>query len=172
MATELVLALLFGTPVLALALAVAYHAQLYLMDRRGRLAATRPEAGSPDQLGPQAEFVLDLRRSIDELQDQLTRQRQTLYGLLSETAQRDARREVGEAPTTIAPAASTAPVAPRPVTAPSSAPPDSDASGRELPGTVRQLAAEGLSDRAIARRLRIGLEEVRLLSLRHPEPAP
>ena len=66
MGTELVLALLFGTPVLALALAVAYHAQLYLMDRNGRLAAAKPDARSPDQLGPQAEFVLDLRRSIEE----------------------------------------------------------------------------------------------------------
>lgn len=163
MGTELVLALLFGTPVLALALAVAYHAQLYLVQRPGNPAAAQPGEGSPDQLGPQAEYVLDLRRSIDELQDQLARQGHTLTGLLSETAQRDARRDLAEAPIAAAPQRPPAP-APRPVL--ETAPP-----GRELPGAVRQLAAEGLSDRAIARRLRIGLEEVRLLSQRYPEPA-
>ena len=165
MGTELVLALLFGTPVLALALAVAYLAQLYLMDRDGRLAAGKPDARSPDQLGPQAEFLLDLRRSIEELQDQLSRQQHSLHGLLSETAQRDARRELGEA------APSAAPPAQRPVAAAPSPALDAAPSGRELPGAVRQLSVEGLSDRAIARRLRIGLEEVRLLSQRHPEPA-
>ena len=163
MATELVLALLFGTPVLALALAVAYHAQLYLMDRRGKLGARDAEAR--EQLGAPPEMVLDLRRSIEELQDQLSKQRHTLYGLLSETAQRDARRELGAEPLPAAPAP------PRATSPPPSAPLDSAASPRELPGAVRQLTAEGLSDRAIARRLRIGLEEVRLLSRQHPEPA-
>jgi hypothetical protein len=165
MATELVLALLFGTPVLALALAVAYHAQLYLMDRRGKLAAPASDAEAREQLDAAPEMVLDLRRSIEELQDQLAKQRHTLYGLLSETAQRDARRELGAEPLASAPAA------PRATSPPATAPFDVAAAPRELPDAVRQLAAEGLSDRAIARRLRIGLEEVRLLSRRHPEPA-
>lgn len=39
-------------------------------------------------------------------------------------------------------------------------------SGGELRAAVEQLLEEGLSDRAIARRLRIGLEEVRLTRMR------
>ena len=46
------------------------------------------------------------------------------------------------------------------------APAGSPLPGVELRATVSQLVAEGLSDRAIARRMRIGLEEVRLARLR------
>ena len=49
--------------------------------------------------------------------------------------------------------------------------PDPALAGGDLPHAVQRLTAEGLSDRAIARRLRIGLEAVRLLARRQPEPA-
>jgi len=59
-----------------------------------------------------------------------------------------------------------APIMPTPVSAPEPVAivPDLplDRTSGELRTAVTDLAAEGLSDRAIARRLRIGLEEVRL----------
>ena len=167
MDTSLLLALLFGAPVSALALAVGYHARLYLLDRGGalspgELAVETHDAGS---LGPPIEVVLDLRHSIDELQDQLARQSDTLSNLLSESAQRMARRELSRAaPAAAAPQRQAAP-------APPPAAPDPTLAGADLPRAVQRLTAEGLSDRSIARRLRIGLEEVRLLARRRPAPA-
>ena len=154
MSDSVVLALLVGAPVLALALAVAYHAQLYLLDRRGKLA---PDEHS-ESAGASPEVVLDLRRSIEELHDQLGRQRQTLHSLMSASARKDASRAVGEPPST--------------ATAPAPPPIEAEPPSENVHTAVRRLAAEGLSDRAIARRLRIGLEEVRLLSKRRPPPRP
>ena len=163
MESSLLLALLFGLPILALALAVAYHARLLLLDRRGRLARLAPEQEAPE-FGPPVEVVLDLRRSIDELQDQLARQGDTLSSLLSESAQRLARRELEQPPPAV-------PAQPLRTTPPTPAAPDPALAGGDLPHAVQRLTAEGLSDRAIARRLRIGLEAVRLLERRQPEPA-
>lgn len=167
MDTSLLLALLFGAPVSALALAVGYHARLYLLDRGGALARAELDIEGQDSgpLGPPIEVVLDLRRSIDELQDQLARQSDTLSNLLSESAQRMARRELSHAaPAAAQPQRQAAP-------APAPAAPDPSLAGADLPRAVQRLTAEGLSDRAIARRLRIGLEEVRLLARLRPAPA-
>ncbi len=157
------LALLFGLPILALALAVAYRARPLLLDRRGRLVRSTPEQGATD-LGPPVQVVLDLRRSIDELQDRLARQGDALSSLFSESAQRLAQRDPGQPP----PAA---PRQPLRTTAPAPAAPGPALAGGDLPHAVQGLNAEGLSDRAIARRLRIGLEAVRLRARRRPEPA-
>jgi hypothetical protein len=157
----LILAVLFGVPIFALSLAIAYHAYLYReRELRGKPRTTRPEHEAAAQLAASApmpsagtggETVTELKRTVDELQDQLHRQRDTLYGMLSETAQRQARE--GAAARHAA----------------ASGQPDFEDLGApegDLVLAVQRLLSEGFSDRAIARRLRVGLEEVRLLAQR------
>lgn len=127
---------LIGVPVLLLALGLLLNA--YLLARRQRV---NPADRALDALATESvdELVIELARSVEEIKGQLQHQREALGGLLSETA-----RAATGAP---APAAASA-VAATP--------------GGDLRLAVDQLVAEGLSDRSIARRLRIGLEEVRM----------
>ena len=133
MPSPLLLSLLFGLPALTLAFAVLYHARLSLLRRPSRPTEAIDE-------GEPAAVVVDLQRSIDELQAQLSRQGETLSRLLR-----------GPVPSPLDPPSGDEPT---------------KGHGGDLPAAVHRLTAEGLSDRAIARRLRIGLEEVRLLSQR------
>ena len=144
-----------GAPILLLALGVLYHA--YVL-------ANQPAA--PDQLmehvasaaiEPAEELVAELQDAMHEIRGQLGSQRRALSSLLSATPQ------ATEAPV-LAPAAG----APMPVS-PSREMTDEVAPGaptEDLTGLVRRLVAEGLSDRSIARRMRIGLEEVRIARTR------
>ena len=160
--TALLLAVTVGLPMALLALAVIHHARVI-----GRMPAADegwdpeesdelPEVFSLPAMTPTAltpdPMIADLQRTVTELQGQLARQRDTLTGLLSDQ-QRAARA------TATATALATAMTR--------------DASNEspalevaDLGSAVRDLSAEGLSERAIARRLHVGLEEVRLLSRR------
>lgn len=158
--TALLLAVTVGLPCALLALAVVHHARVI-----GRMPEAYegwdpeesdelPEAFSLPPMTPTAltpdPVMADLQRTVSELQGQLARQREALTGLLSDQ-QRAATRVAAPAPTVARPAIENE--AQEPEVA-------------DLGSAVRDLSAEGLSERAIARRLHVGLEEVRLLSRR------
>ena len=159
--TALLLAVTVGLPCALLALAVIHHARVI-----GRMPAA-DEGWDPDEADELPTFSLppmtmpaapdpamvDLQRAMSELQGQLARQRETLTALLSDQQRAAAVR-------TAAPVPARAPAAPLHLNA---EPPVETA---DLGIAVRNLSAEGLSERAIARRLHVGLEEVRLLSRR------
>lgn len=153
----LLLALTVGLPCTLLALAIIYHARV-----AGRLpdadagwdpaeADGAPLAFSLPLAPPDPDpALLELQRTVGELQGQLARQRAALTALMSEHE----RPAVPVALPEPVPAAAGAPATP----------PGADAG--DLRGAVQRLSAEGLSERAIARRLHVGLEEVRLASRR------
>jgi hypothetical protein len=155
--TALLLAVTVGLPCALLALAVVHHARVV-----GRMPAAYDGWDPEEAEEPSAAFTLpsmppasepdpamtELRQTMTELQAQLGRQRDALTGLLS-----DQRRAASSAAVSSAPLASTMPITP-------------SLEVGDLGTAVRNLSAEGLSDRAIARRLRVGLEEVRMLSRR------
>lgn len=155
--TALLLAVTVGLPCALLALAVVHHARVV-----GRMPAA-DEGWDPEQVDelPPAfalpamqsasepdPAMVEMQRTVSELQAQLARQRDALTGLLS-----DQRRAAPSAPVAVASAV------------PAVTTPHAIEVG-DLGTAVRNLSAEGLSDRAIARRLRVGLEEVRMLSRR------
>lgn len=217
--TPLLYGVLIGLPVVLLALAVAYHAYLYLLHAQGRLgvveqrtvmapatplsavddiasatAASFPgdESGPPPYVepagalpnsyaddvspsyGPNARYVSPPQPSStasDEVSDQLANQRQALQGLLSHARARLDGTEPPERTPARGPflrpntSIRTGAVSPQPV------PPQPEPPGHQpivptgdLRIEVEQLAAEGLSDRSVARRLGIGLDEVRLVT--------
>lgn len=135
---------LIGVPVLLLALGLLLNA--YLLARRQRVdpADRALEALATESVD---ELVIELARSVEDIKGQLEHQREALGSLLSETAR--------------AAAGTPAPVA-APVAVPVAVPDMASTPGGDLRHAVDQLVAEGLSDRSIARRLRIGLEEVRM----------
>lgn len=165
-ATVLLIGLLMGFPVLLLALAIGYQAaaggRRRAVDNSAAAAATstrpaidpRPELGYDRSAGGQLdkELLHELQRSLQQITEQLTGQREVLTGLLSE------HRHVAAAAPPTAPQAA-------PLTAPLAAPaPPVHAPAADLRAMVARLTAEGLSERSVARRLRIGLEEVRLIA--------
>jgi DNA-binding NarL/FixJ family response regulator len=142
--TVVLLSLSIGLPLVLLALGVFYHAWVIArqpdpLDAEVTSLATQ----HTDQL------LGELHRAMEQVQTQLTQQRQTLGSMLSDAA----------------PAASIAPPQRMEPMVPAAEPVATD-DATALHVAVRQLAAEGLSDRAIARRLRVGLEEVRMLRTR------
>ena len=147
----LLVSIAIGVPLMLLALGVIYHA--YLLSRQPvdldthveQLATTDPN-----------EVMRGLQRSMNDIRGELTRQRTSLRDMLSDPQ-----------PAAVAASAPAAPPATAPMPEPPTPFPASpmlpiDRTAGELRGAVHDLAAEGLSDRSIARRLRIGLEEVRL----------
>lgn len=158
----LLLGLTVGLPCTLLALAIAYHARAagrmptadegWDPDAEDAYGAApvfsvpmpepQPAADSPAEPDP---VLLQLQEMVADLQQQLSGQRSAIVGLLSE------RERAAEAARSAA----------RPTALHTAGTP-----GGDLRGNVRQLLAEGLSERSIARRLRIGLEEVRLVSRR------
>lgn len=178
----LLLSVAIGVPLLLLALGVLYHAWVL----------GRQQSADDDDLGAHVEalatestdaLLIDLRDAVEHMQGQLARQRESLAGLLSE----DAR-----APRTAMAAVPAPMMAPAPPTMPRPLEPDTSTMhlafpdsrpaagsfitnprlapappvGGSLTSAVADLVAEGLSDRAIARQLHIGLEEVRMARMR------
>lgn len=151
--TALALTLLVGLPLILLAAGVLWQA--YLLATRASQPATDPTDAALRLMATASadDLLLEIQRAIDDLKGQVSSQRRTLDGLLN------APRPMVPAPATTAPAPSAAP--PPPPTAPSM-----PSTPERVPSTLHlqldQLLAEGLSDRAIARRLQVGLEEVRM----------
>ena len=169
----LLLSIAIGVPLMLLALGVLYHAHLLANQQSSDLSAHVEQlATNPD------EVLRGLQRSMEQVRGDLTRQRASLRQMMSDAAR--------VPPMAAAPAmASGAPLmptqaptaefqmpaqAPVPATEPIQLVPELrlDRTSGELRTAVSELAAEGLSDRAIARRLRIGLEEVRLARANGP----
>lgn len=149
----LLISIALGVPLMLLALGVIYHA--YLLGRQPVDLETHVEELASDP----SEVMHDLQRSMSDIRGELTRQRVSLREMLSDAP------TMATATATAAPAPAPAPPpapAPAPVAPAPSISLPIDRTAGELRGAVRDLAAEGLSDRSIARRLRIGLEEVRL----------
>lgn len=146
--TILLITLALGVPLMLIALGVLYHAYLYSQQPIDALEQ------HVDSLATESaeDLLFALQEAVDEMQSQLAYQRDTLAGMLSDRPQ---------------PAFATV--------APLSMDTDADgdmgrpaAAGDFVPratgvrGEIARLAEDGLSDRAIARELHIGLEEVRI----------
>lgn len=154
--TILLITLTIGIPMMLLALGVLYHAYLFSRQPMDLLEE------HVDSLATESaeDLLFTLQEAVDEMQAQLANQREALAGMLSERPQ-----------------AAFATVAPLSLDA---GPEDTFASmdddlpsaaGEFVPRSpamtgvrsqIARLADEGLSDRAIARELHIGLEEVRI----------
>ena len=155
----LLISIAIGVPLMLLAMGVLYHAYLLAKQPTDLDAHVEQLATDPN------EVMRGLQRSMNDIRGELTRQRASLREMLSDAQPATAAARQPVAPA--APVASAAPPAPTPireVSTPIVAAPalPIDRTSGELRSAVRDLAAEGLSDRSIARRLRIGLEEVRL----------
>lgn len=197
----LLLSISIGGPLLLLAFGVLYYA--YVLGRQ-------QTAEYDDQLGAHVEalatestdaLLIDLRDAVEHMQGQLSRQRESLAGLLSE----DARPMRPAMATTAAPISAATSMPQRESTMPSpmqsaqsarapmqprflapteperpaagsfvystrpaqAAPSGTQSAGTSLAHAVAGLLDEGLSDRAIARQLHIGLEEVRMARMRN-----
>ena len=144
----LLVSIAIGVPLMLLALGVIYHA--YLLSRHPADLETHVEQLATEP----SEVMLGLQRSINDIRGELTRQRTSLREMLS------------DGPGCPPPARRRWPPLRRLPSPPRRCPPAPvlpiDRTSGELRAAVQDLAAEGLSDRSIARRLRIGLEEVRL----------
>jgi len=169
--TALALTLLVGLPLVLLAAGVLWQA--YMLATRSSEPATDPTDAALRAMATASvdDLLLEIQRAIDELQGQVSSQRRTLEGLLSAPTP----APLATATAAAAPPAAAAPIAP---TAPSPIAPapranltSTPAAAERVPSTsvpttlhlqLDQLLAEGLSDRAIARRLQVGLEEVRM----------
>lgn len=171
--TILMLGLTVGLPCTLLALAIIYHARIAVAarmpaadegwdprvedDAYGFAPFDAAAEAAPAFSIPTPDFapvvapepyaaepdpaLVELQQTVVELQQQLAGQRAAVAGLLSGRERApESTRTVAEAPEVLA------------VT--------------DLGGAVRRLHAEGLSERSIARRLHVGLEEVRLVSRR------
>lgn len=152
MSTTLLLSLSIGLPILLLALGVFYHARVIAQQPPiDPLTAHVTEMATTDHT---EELLGELQHSMQAIRQQLTQQRESLTGMLSE-GERSMR-------TRAAP-----PVERTRAAAPAVADPLRGLDPTtELRGAVARLVAEGLSDRAIARQLHIGLEEVRMARTR------
>ena len=191
--SELLVPLSIGGPLTLLAIGVLAHA--VLLARRPASTGLEGVDDVLEALAaePVEDLFNELHQEIDDLRTQLAGQRSTLEQLLSEGT-RQARAAVAPQPASRAAAApvSAMPRDVRPSAAPPARSPErqpvvlgaraaytTQPAAMEAPRgfegppaagglrtAVSQLAAEGLSDRAIARRLHVGLEEVRVARLR------
>jgi hypothetical protein len=155
----LLISIAIGVPLMLLAMGVLYHAYILSKQPLDLDAHVEQLATDPN------EVMRGLQRSMNEIRGELTRQRASLREMLSDAqpAVATARGPVtasAPAPTPVPVARTPMPEMPAPIVTPPTLP--IDRTSGELRAAVRDLAAEGLSDRSIARRLRIGLEEVRL----------
>lgn len=181
----LILSVSIGVPLLLLAVGVLYHA--YVLGR--------PQPVEFDDLGAHVEalatestdaLLIDLRDAVEHMQGQLARQRESLSGLLSEGARAPRASMTAPAMTPAMAAPAMAPAMAPNVASPEMraarpepgmaagafvnnihAQPETPARGTvSLTASVAELVADGLSDRAIARQLHVGLEEVRMARVR------
>ena len=165
----LLLSISIGLPLMLLAVGVLYHA--YVL---GRQPATMDDLEAHvEALATESTdaLLLDLQEAVERMQGQLARQRESLAGLLSEQDRRPRQPAMVPAgiPADAPPMAAAARVeTARPVAAPRRAIEDSRRPPvpNPLGAAVAQLVSAGLSDRAVARQLHIGLEEVRMARMR------
>ena len=187
----LVLSVAIGLPLLLLALGVLYHA--YVLGQQQQAAEFDDLSAHVETLATESTdaLLIDLRDAVEHMQGQLARQRESLADLLSEDARPTRGPLVAASAMTpamapamqpVIPMPSLRPAAPEPVQAPMMAAEPRPAAGSFVPnsrmapampstagsltGAVADLVADGLSDRAIARQLGIGLEEVRMARMR------
>lgn len=164
--TILLITLAVGVPLMLLALGVLYHAYLFSQQPMETLEQ------HVDSLATESaeELLFALQEAVDDMQEQLAFQRETLAGMLSEKPQ--------PAFATVAPlsldhhfdlAETDRPTAAGEFVPRSNARADTFGhmaptarGGLDVGSQIAELADEGLSDRAIARELHIGLEEVRI----------
>ena len=165
--TELVLlSLTLGIPVTLIAVALLAHAYVAWRSASWAGAATGSVASANDTASEaaEAELVSELSGAIEDLRNQLARQREALGGMLSGGAPEQAATAspfAGIAAAGAPAAASYASVA-RVVAGRGDAAVGGLTPQAELAPAIDQLVREGLSDRAIARELRVGLDEVRV----------
>ncbi|MEE8421789.1 MAG: hypothetical protein V3S31_03320 [Dehalococcoidia bacterium] len=157
MSSALAVSLAIAVPLLLVAAALGLNA--YLVLRRPRAAAA---PGSLDALATESmdQLLLELQRSVGEIKGQLAGQRATLAGLLSGDPAPVLISPQLQAVAPVVPQGSSPPAEPQMAPAAAARP-----AASELQASIARLVAEGLSDRAIARRLSIGMEEVRLARL-------
>ncbi|MEE8336850.1 MAG: hypothetical protein V3R95_02185 [Dehalococcoidia bacterium] len=169
MNSTLVIGLAVGIPLLILGVGLLLNAYLLI----GRSRRVTPATDSLDALATQSmdKLLIELQRSVGEIRGQLASQRATLAALLSDGAAANGASAQAPPPRA-AQGAQGAAIASPPVipaeTQPLIAGVEAAAvavASQELHSMVGRLVAEGLSDRAIARRLSIGMEEVRLARL-------
>lgn len=188
--TALLLSITIGLPIVLLALGVFYHARVL----------ARPALVDPLELHVEQmvttdhteELLAELQSSMQAVRQQLSQQRQSLSGMLSDAdhaprggipamqsrsgmaaaqprsgmAGAQPRSGMAEAqPRTRAIASMDIAQGASPLTARIAEAQNADPAA-ELRSSVGRLVSEGLSDRAIARQLRIGLEEVRMARTR------
>lgn len=153
MSTPLLLGISIGLPILLLALGVIYHARVI-----ARQPPIDPLASHVAELATDhtEELLAELRHSMHAIREQLAQQRDSLASMLSDQELPPRARPVPPARRAAPPAGTAA--GPDPLHG-------LDATV-ELRSAVARLVAEGLSDRAIARQLHIGLEEVRMARAR------
>ena len=179
--TVWLLSVAIGLPLMLLALGVLYHA--YVLGRQPAVMDdldAHVEALATESADA---LLVDLQETVERMQAQLARQRDSLAGLLSEEVRRPRTPAMAPAMSASmaapalpsAPAHQRAPMAaggyvenPRATSAPRRALEETPrpAAPLTMGNAVAQLVSEGLSDRAIARRLRVGLEEVRIARMR------
>ena len=175
--TVAILSVTIGLPLLLLACGVLYHA--YVLGRQP--AVVDELEAHVEAMATQSTdaLLVDLQEAVERMQRQLARQRESLAGLLSDEARMP--RAMTPAMATVSMSAAPAPTlepdlpmaSGAPIEAPRLAPIVERAPGQPIEGqrgslasSVSRLVAEGLSDRAIARQLHIGLEEVRMTRMR------
>ncbi len=159
--TILLITLAVGVPLMLLALGVLYHAYLFSQQPIETLEQ------HVDSLATESaeELLFALQEAVDEMQEQLASQREALAGMLSEKPQ--------PAFATVAPLSldhhfelveSDRPTAAGEYVPRADARLDAVAprGAADVRTRIAELADEGMSDRAIARELHIGLEEVRI----------
>ncbi len=154
----LLVSLAIGIPLMLLALGVLYHA--YVLGQQ-----PVPVAEDEDELDAHVQalatesseqLLASMQQMMQQMQGQLSNQRTSLERLLSDSA---SPRLAPVAPSGLR-------AAPQSAGPPAGEHPSQPAAANDLRVQVRELATEGLSDRAIARQLGIGLEEVRIARMR------
>lgn len=170
----LLLSISIGVPLMLLALGVLYHA--YVLGQQPAVLDHLEEHVQALATESADALLIDLQETVERMQGQLARQRQSLADLLSDEGRRTrapvpalATASAGFAADPELPMAAGVHVATaRPAAAPRRVIEDSRraTAANPLGAAVAQLVSEGLSDRSIARRLHIGLEEVRMTRMR------
>lgn len=148
----LLISLTVGIPLMLLALGVLYHAYVYSRQLQGDTIDQHVEVLATESA---EELLIALQDAVAEMRGQLASQRDTLAGMLSEPVPAFA----AVAPVSIE---AGAPMAAGEFVSASAG----TRSTRTPRIDVAELAAQGLSDRAIAREFHIGLEEVRIARMR------
>jgi hypothetical protein len=158
--TVLLLSIGIGLPLLLLAAGVVYHA--HVLGRQQPAAGRDALADHVQSLATEStdELLAHLELMIEQVQGQLVTQRRSLERLLTEQHAPTALRAEPSAYERVAAGQF------MPQQFPAHTTPMMEPAPGDLRGQIRLLAAEGNSDRAIARRLGIGLEEVRIARMR------